>query len=41
MSACGCDTGGLKPVDEAIAEMQKDGSLKALSEKWFGADVTK
>ncbi len=31
----------LKAVDEAIAEMQKDGSLKALSEKWFGADVTK
>ncbi|WP_257983392.1 hypothetical protein, partial [Klebsiella pneumoniae] len=24
-----------------IADMQKDGSLKALSEKWFGADVTK
>ncbi|MDI5825375.1 hypothetical protein MJN51_09345, partial [Salmonella enterica subsp. enterica serovar Kentucky] len=22
------------------AEMQKDGTLKALSEKWFGADVT-
>ena len=31
----------LKAVDGAIAEMQKDGSLKALSEKWFGADVTK
>lgn len=31
----------LKAVDAAIAEMQKDGSLKALSEKWFGADVTK
>ena len=31
----------VKAVDEAIAEMQKDGSLKALSEKWFGADVTK
>ncbi|MGK7488660.1 cystine ABC transporter substrate-binding protein, partial [Salmonella enterica] len=27
-------------VDNAIAEMQKDGTLKALSEKWFGADVT-
>ncbi|HGW7788698.1 TPA: hypothetical protein ACNRJD_005178, partial [Escherichia coli] len=24
-----------------IAEMQKDGTLQALSEKWFGADVTK
>ena len=22
MSACGCDTGGLKPVDEAIAELK-------------------
>jgi len=21
MSACGCDTSGLKPVDEAIAEL--------------------
>ncbi|NEM18491.1 transporter substrate-binding domain-containing protein, partial [Escherichia coli] len=31
----------LKAIDAAIAEMQKDGSLKALSEKWFGADVTK
>ncbi len=31
----------LKAVDDAIAQMQKDGSLKALSEKWFGADVTK
>lgn len=31
----------LKAVDAAIAEMQKDGTLKALSEKWFGADVTK
>ena len=31
----------LKAIDDAIAEMQKDGSLKALSEKWFGADVTK
>lgn len=31
----------LKAVDGAIAEMQKDGSLKSLSEKWFGADVTK
>lgn len=31
----------VKAIDTAIAEMQKDGSLKALSEKWFGADVTK
>lgn len=31
----------LKAVDAAIADMQKDGTLKALSEKWFGADVTK
>ena len=31
----------LKAVDGAIADMQKDGTLKALSEKWFGADVTK
>ncbi len=32
----------LKAVNNvAIAEMQKDGTLQALSEKWFGADVTK
>ena len=31
----------LKAVDQAIAEMQKDGSLSKLSQKWFGADVTK
>ncbi len=31
----------LKAIDQAIAEMQKDGTLKKLSEKWFGADVTK
>jgi cystine transport system substrate-binding protein len=31
----------VKAIDTAIADMQKDGSLKALSEKWFGADVTK
>ena len=30
----------LKAVDGAIDAMHKDGSLKALSEKWFGADVT-
>ncbi|MEY8709614.1 cystine transporter subunit [Mangrovibacter phragmitis] len=31
----------LKAINSAIADMQKDGSLPALSEKWFGADVTK
>ncbi|EJL84646.1 periplasmic component of amino acid ABC-type transporter/signal transduction system [Pantoea sp. GM01] len=31
----------LKAIDAAIADMQKDGSLSKLSEKWFGADVTK
>jgi len=31
----------LKAIDTAIADMQKDGSLSKLSEKWFGADVTK
>ncbi|CUU24431.1 cystine transporter subunit [Duffyella gerundensis] len=31
----------LKAIDQAIAEMQKDGSLSKLSQKWFGADVTK
>ena len=31
----------LKAIDAAIADMQKDGTLKALSEKWFGADVMK
>lgn len=31
----------LKAIDGAIADMQKDGSLSKLSEKWFGADVTK
>ena len=31
----------LKAIDQAIAELQKDGTLKKLSEKWFGADVTK
>lgn len=31
----------LKAVDQAIADMQKDGSLSKLSQKWFGADVTK
>lgn len=31
----------LNAVNQAIADMKKDGSLNALSEKWFGADVTK
>ncbi|MDU6390753.1 MULTISPECIES: cystine ABC transporter substrate-binding protein [unclassified Pantoea] len=31
----------LNAVNQAIAGMQKDGSLTKLSEKWFGADVTK
>ncbi|KQN46417.1 cystine transporter subunit [Serratia sp. Leaf50] len=28
-------------INKAIAEMQKDGSLAKISDKWFGADVTK
>ncbi|RJT41202.1 cystine ABC transporter substrate-binding protein [Rahnella woolbedingensis] len=31
----------LGAINTAIAEMQKDGSLAKISEKWFGADVTK
>src|SRR5471030_924882 len=31
----------LAAINKAIAEMQKDGSLTKISEKWFGADVTK
>lgn len=31
----------LNAVNQAIAAMQKNGSLAKLSEKWFGADVTK
>jgi cystine transport system substrate-binding protein len=31
----------VKAINAAIADMQKDGSLSKLSEKWFGADVTK
>ncbi|MBF7955902.1 cystine ABC transporter substrate-binding protein [Rahnella victoriana] len=31
----------LAAINKAIAEMQKDGSLAKISEKWFGADVTK
>lgn len=31
----------LNAVDSAISDMQKDGTLKSLSDKWFGTDVTK
>ncbi|WP_105744780.1 cystine ABC transporter substrate-binding protein [Cronobacter dublinensis] len=31
----------VQAIDKAIADMQQDGSLKKISEKWFGADVTK
>ena len=31
----------LNAINAAIAAMQKDGSLGKLSDKWFGADVTK
>ncbi|MBJ3814743.1 cystine ABC transporter substrate-binding protein [Shimwellia pseudoproteus] len=31
----------LKAVDDAIAKMHQDGTLEKLSQKWFGADVTK
>ncbi|KFK98229.1 MULTISPECIES: cystine ABC transporter substrate-binding protein [unclassified Serratia (in: enterobacteria)] len=31
----------LAAINQAIAEMQKDGTLAKISEKWFGADVTK
>ncbi|MFI8415747.1 cystine ABC transporter substrate-binding protein [Serratia sp. NPDC078593] len=31
----------LNAIDQAIAEMQKDGTLAKISDKWFGADVTK
>ncbi|MFD1802649.1 cystine ABC transporter substrate-binding protein [Mixta tenebrionis] len=31
----------LSAINQAIAEMQKDGSLNKISDKWFGADVTK
>jgi len=31
----------LNAINQAIAVMQKEGSLTKLSEKWFGADVTK
>lgn len=27
-------------VNKALAEMRADGTLKAISEKWFGADIT-
>ncbi|NMP28108.1 cystine ABC transporter substrate-binding protein [Rahnella sp. SAP-1] len=31
----------LAAINQAIADMQKDGSLAKISNKWFGADVTK
>lgn len=31
----------LAAINKAIADMQKDGSLAKISDKWFGADVTK
>ena len=31
----------LKAINDAIDKMRADGSLSALSKKWFGADVTK
>ena len=27
-------------VNEILAEMREDGTLKAMSEKWFGKDLT-
>jgi len=30
----------LAAINEAIAKLRADGTLKELSEKWFGADVT-
>jgi L-cystine transport system substrate-binding protein len=35
------DSGGLpKAVNDALAALRADGTLKKISEKWFGADVT-
>lgn len=31
----------LAAIDKAIADMQKDGTLAKISDKWFGVDVTK
>ena len=31
----------LKAVDKAIEEMQKDGTMSKLSEKYFGRDISK
>jgi len=28
-------------IDKAIADMQADGTMKSISEKWFGIDITK
>ncbi|GAK87184.1 amino acid ABC transporter, periplasmic amino acid-binding portion [Vibrio ponticus] len=27
-------------VNQALSEMRADGTLKTISEKWFGADIT-
>jgi L-cystine transport system substrate-binding protein len=35
------DSGDIaKAIDDAIASLRADGTLKTISEKWFGADVT-
>lgn len=35
------DSGDLvKAIDDAITALRQDGTLKTISEKWFGADVT-
>ncbi|MFQ6299218.1 transporter substrate-binding domain-containing protein, partial [Escherichia coli] len=31
----------LAAIDQALAKLKADGTLKALSEKWFKADVTR
>ena len=31
----------MKAVDKAIEEMQKDGTMSKLSEKYFGRDISK
>ena len=31
----------LDAINKAIAEMQKDGTMAKISNKWFGTDVTK
>jgi octopine/nopaline transport system substrate-binding protein len=34
------DTELLAMLNEALAAMKADGTMKALSEKWFGYDIT-